>query len=339
MNSEKDTESLIAKTSVNQIDAQLQLLQCLQVQLTSNRLRQFLMEQPYGVHSDEYKIITQLKNTDPTNHKLQKNCRLAEYPSYFEQTIPSYNGNVHKEYIVCEGPDPENKDSVERFLANIAMNKYHANLDTIIISGMPNDHFSKPYEHLLNYADYIPTDYDKSKVFGDFSVTRKPSVVRSSPGIEHILIEITRHQYGLTVSKQLDIFRFVTNPDLSRAQISPEDMPLLAEIASREPNRIAFHCGAGLSRSVSKLLMFIIFNYLKNNLSQFKKNNVIDATSFLNKVADEYRRIRVHRPGVVGNKDLLIEAISLALVLVREALNTYKMGFKFIPMQSRARIK
>lgn len=321
--------SLITEINVEQINTQLLLLLELKMRLSAELLQQFASKQPYGINSDEYKTIKRLKEIDPANIRLQKNCRLAEYPSYYEETIPNYNGNVYKGYIVCEGPDPEKNDAVERFLANIVMNKYHAGLDTIIVSGLPNDHFSKPYEHILNYANYIPVDISDSKVYGDFIVTRKQSSTnRSTPGIEHICLEIKRQQYGVTVTKQLEVFRFVRNPDLARAQITQDDMSLLLEVALRNPNRIAFHCGAGLSRSVSKLLMFIIFKILNEDLLQFVKKDRVDIDIFLNKIANEYQRIRVHRPGAIGNNDLLSEAITQALELRLMELKAQKRNLK-----------
>jgi hypothetical protein len=103
-------------------------------------------------------------------------------------------------------------------------------------------------------------------------------------------------------------------------------MPLLLEIASREPNRIVFHCGAGLSRSISKLLMFIIFNDLIKNMSKYTKNEHIDSENFLSKVAKKFQLIRVCRPGAIGNNDLLTEAIVVALDMYKEQLKLLKIN-------------
>lgn len=331
------SEMLVERTDVEQIDTQIVLIQRLKSQLTEQVLRNFVSAQPYGTYSDEYVSIKQLTDSDPLNNKLQKNCRLANYPSYVEETIPRYNANVHKGYIVCEGPDPDKHDSIEQFIAGVCMNKRHATVNTIIVSGMPYDHFSKPYQHLLNYADYIPHAVGQTlNVSGGHTILRKePTENRSTAGIEHICLEISQILYGRVVIKQFEIFRFINNPDLQRAQITEEDMPLLLDIALRDPNTIALHCGAGLSRSVSKLLMFIIFNKLTNNISQFVKGESIDTEGFLNSVDDEFRRIRIHRPGAIGNKDLLIEAITLAVELREVQLKSIRDKLNFKNQENR----
>ena len=219
------------------------------------------------------------------------------------------------------------------------MNKRHAAVSTIIISGMPNDHFSEPYQHILNYADYIPQEVgDEINVSEEYTILRKePADNRSTPGIEHICLEINQKNKSVVAKKQLEIFRFVKNPDLMRAQITEEDMPLLLDIALRDPRQIAFHCGAGLSRSISKLLMFIIFNKLNNNMIQFVKGECIDMEGFLKGVAEEYRRIRIHRPGAMGNNDLLIEAITLAIQMRKEFLLTQRNSLK-VKIHSEAKV-
>ena len=98
------SDLLKERTSIEHIDAQISLVERLKSQLTAEVLGNFVNSQPYGIHSKEYEAIKRLTDSEPLNAKLQKNCRLADYPSYVEETIPRYNANIHKGYIVCEGP-------------------------------------------------------------------------------------------------------------------------------------------------------------------------------------------------------------------------------------------
>lgn len=308
--------------SVDYIDCQINMLDKLWESLTPEILNDFANKQPCGKYSDEYKSIKQLKDVDPSNIKLQQNCRLSEYPSYFDVTFPDYNANLHKGYIICEGPDPSKQNAIYHFITNVLMNKLRPKVDTIIVSGMPDDHFSYPYEHLLNYANYIPSEPGESlDGGGGYVILRKePKKDLSTAGIEHICLEIMFAQNGITESKELEVFRFNKNPDLKRAKITEQDIPLMCNIALREPERIAFHCGAGLSRSVSKLLMIIIFKHLPYGISKCIKGGIVDTIGFLNSVANEFKQIRITRPGAIGNNDLLIEAIKLAIQVYKEKL-------------------
>lgn len=314
----KKSQDSTAKDNTSQTEASsLSHVTDLRSQLNVHLL-DWVSKQPHGTHSAEYIKIRELKKTEPTHPSLQQNCRLPDYPAYLEKSIPGYNANICQGYIVCEGPDFEHPEkSVPHFLSNICMNYSHTTVDTLIVSGMPDDLFSPPYLHIQNYANYIPAQHN-SRCFFDydnhqFTVVRlQPEKDLSTPGIQHILLNIRHKHCGLLNDKVLELFRFVKNPDLQRAQISEHDMPLLLSLAKRDSHRVALHCGAGLSRSVSKLLMFDIFN---NVLTVDKLDKYHSATHFLEDVEVRYRGILQVRPGAVGNLDLLAEAITLAVDL------------------------
>lgn len=248
---------------------------------------------------DNYQPIAEQFNNGELDTRYRTDCRefkTVSTKSFFDNRFLLYNVNEFLDgYFICEGPDPEESDSFDRF-CNILLPEQSAmgdpltQIKTILVVGSPEDG--------EKYYDYFTRGQISAQ---GYTITARQEV--QEPHIKGYELTIEKDNR----SKKLQLINIGGRLLETGFYLDPLDKGFLYNLAlTLNPKTVLVHCDTGVNFSPCILFSFYLFRH-------FHQIFVGSTEDITKNILDKLNELRKINAGLINTRELLEKSVKLAL--------------------------